>query len=211
MIDDDVFVSLETSLTPDISAFEWDLICWNDHRLLYAQSTYYEFGFQRVWLKQTLNSKGWQFSCPLKFIGSLPESLTQGLLVGKFLVGGLGVVRLDASTWNRNRVIVYIFKFKEMFERLSLKSVAWVAETNLALRALGAVAQQPLDTGTRSLTLNKIIRVDWSFERVTFHFAATDLTGVAAVAPAGPVECVFFRTLFCAPWCGTCTEMARQT
>ena len=41
-------------------------------------------------LKQTLNSKGWEFSCPLKCIGSLPESLTQGLLVGKLLVGGLG-------------------------------------------------------------------------------------------------------------------------
>jgi len=27
----------------------------------------------------------------MKFIGSLPESLTQGLLVGKLLVGGLGV------------------------------------------------------------------------------------------------------------------------
>ena len=30
----------------------------------YAQSAYYEFGFQRVSLKQTLNSKGWEFSCP---------------------------------------------------------------------------------------------------------------------------------------------------
>ena len=27
----------------------------------------------------------------INFIGSLPESLTQGLLVGKLLVGGLGV------------------------------------------------------------------------------------------------------------------------
>ena len=33
----------------------------------------------------------WEFSCPLNFVGSLPESLTQGLLVGKLLVGGLGV------------------------------------------------------------------------------------------------------------------------
>ena len=57
----------------------------------YAQSTYQEFRFQRVWLKQTLNSKGWEFSCPYKSIGSLPESLTQELLVGKLLVGGLGV------------------------------------------------------------------------------------------------------------------------
>ena len=51
----------------------------------------------RVWvsegLTQTLNSKGWEFSCPYNFIGSLPESLTQGLLVGKLLVGGLGVTR----------------------------------------------------------------------------------------------------------------------
>ena len=59
--------------------------------IYYAQSAYQEFGLRRVWLKQTLNSKGWEFSCPLKFIGSLPESLTQGLLVGKLLVGGLGV------------------------------------------------------------------------------------------------------------------------
>ena len=57
----------------------------------YAQSAYWEFGFRRVWLKQTLNSKGWEFPCPSNFIGSLPESLTQGLLVGKLLVGGLGV------------------------------------------------------------------------------------------------------------------------
>ena len=42
-------------------------------------------------LKQTLNSKGWEFSCPYNFVGSLPESFTQGLLVGKLLVGGLGV------------------------------------------------------------------------------------------------------------------------
>ena len=27
----------------------------------------------------------------MNFIGSLPESLTQGLLIGKLLVGGLGV------------------------------------------------------------------------------------------------------------------------
>ena len=37
------------------------------------------------------NSKGWEFSCPYNFIGSLPESSTRGLLVGKLLVGGLGV------------------------------------------------------------------------------------------------------------------------
>ena len=56
-----------------------------------AQSAYYEFRFQRFWLKQTLNSKGLEVSCLLNFIGSLPESLTQGLLVGKLLIGGLGV------------------------------------------------------------------------------------------------------------------------
>ena len=33
-------------------------------------------------------------SCPLNLIGSLPESLTQGLLVGKLLVGGLGVAHI---------------------------------------------------------------------------------------------------------------------
>ena len=47
--------------------------------------------------KQTLNSKGWEFSCPLNFIGSLPESLTQGLLIGKLLIGGLGVADVWAS------------------------------------------------------------------------------------------------------------------
>ena len=41
--------------------------------------------------KQTLNSKGWELSYPYNCIGSFPESLTQGLLVGKLLVGGLGV------------------------------------------------------------------------------------------------------------------------
>ena len=42
--------------------------------------------------KQTLNSEGWEFSCPYNLIGSLPESLTQGLLIGKLLIGGLGVI-----------------------------------------------------------------------------------------------------------------------
>ena len=31
---------------------------------VYTQSAYQEFGFQRVRLKQTLNSKWWDFSCP---------------------------------------------------------------------------------------------------------------------------------------------------
>ena len=39
-----------------------------------------------------LNSKGWEFSCPLNFVGSLLESLTQGLLIGKLLIGGLGIL-----------------------------------------------------------------------------------------------------------------------
>ena len=47
--------------------------------LYYAQSA--EFGFLR----------GWEFSCPFNFIRGLPESLTQGLLIGKLLTGGLGV------------------------------------------------------------------------------------------------------------------------
>ena len=38
-------------------------------------------------------SKGWEFSCPSNSIGSLSESLTRGLLVGKLFVGGLGVTR----------------------------------------------------------------------------------------------------------------------
>ena len=59
---------------------------------MYAQSPYWEFGFQGVGLKQTLNSKGWELSYPNNCIGSLPESLTQGLLVGKLLIGGLGVI-----------------------------------------------------------------------------------------------------------------------
>ena len=33
----------------------------------------------------------------VEFIGSLPESLTQGLLVGKLLVGGLGVIMSDCG------------------------------------------------------------------------------------------------------------------
>ena len=59
--------------------------------LVRSQSAYWEFRFQRVWLKQTLNSEGWELSYPYNCIGSLPESLTQGLLVGKLLIGGLGV------------------------------------------------------------------------------------------------------------------------
>ena len=55
------------------------------------------------WLKQTLNSKGWEFSCPLNFIGSLPESLTRGLLVGKLLVGGLGVATAGGQTYGTPR------------------------------------------------------------------------------------------------------------
>ena len=38
-----------------------------------------------------LESKGWEFSCPWNLIGSLPENVTQELLVGKLLVGGMGV------------------------------------------------------------------------------------------------------------------------
>ena len=64
---------------------------------IYAQSPYEEFGFRGAWLTQTLNSQGWEFSCPLNLIVSLLESLTQGLLTGKLLVGGLGVVWTD--TW----------------------------------------------------------------------------------------------------------------
>ena len=63
------------------------------YRCIYAQSAYSEFGFQRVLLKQTLNSKGWEFSCPWTLIGGLPESLTQGFSVGKLLIGGPGVKR----------------------------------------------------------------------------------------------------------------------
>ena len=40
-----------------------------------------------------------EFSCPCNFIGSLPESLTQGLLVGKLLVGGLGVSLIRYMFW----------------------------------------------------------------------------------------------------------------
>ena len=35
-------------------------------------------------------------NCQLNCIGSLPESLTQELLVGKLLVGGLGVLATEA-------------------------------------------------------------------------------------------------------------------
>ena len=33
----------------------------------------------------------------VEFIGSLQESLTQGLLVGKLLVGGLGAIGISAD------------------------------------------------------------------------------------------------------------------
>ena len=56
-------------------------------------------GFRMVWVKQTLNSKGWEFSCPFNFIGSLPESSARGLLVGKLLVGGLGVEGNTIGLW----------------------------------------------------------------------------------------------------------------
>ena len=49
----------------------------------------------RAWISEGLtqadSSKGWEFSCLLNLTGSLPESLTQGLLIGKLLIGGLGV------------------------------------------------------------------------------------------------------------------------
>ena len=52
-----------------------------------------------VWISKgltqtTLNSKGWELSYPYNCIGSLLESLTQGLLVGKLLIGGLGVIMI---------------------------------------------------------------------------------------------------------------------
>ena len=48
-------------------------------------------GFRGFDSSRLLILRGGNSSCPLNFIGSLPESLTQGLLVGKLLVGGLGV------------------------------------------------------------------------------------------------------------------------
>ena len=72
----------------------------------FAQSAYQEFGFQRVGLKQTLDSKGREFSCPMNFIGSLPESSTQGLSIGKLLIGGLGALRRFAEeTTNPRRIL----------------------------------------------------------------------------------------------------------
>ena len=47
----------------------------------------------RVWVSEGLTicmcglGLGWEFSCPSNFIGSLPESLTQELLVGGLCVG----------------------------------------------------------------------------------------------------------------------------
>ena len=46
------------------------------------------------------------FSCPLNFIGGLPEDLTRGLLVGNLLVGGLGVVAIVTVVFNSNDVII---------------------------------------------------------------------------------------------------------
>ena len=48
-------------------------------------------GFEGFDSSRLLILKGWEFSCPYNFTGNLPEDLTQGLLVGKLLVGGLGV------------------------------------------------------------------------------------------------------------------------
>ena len=83
--------------------------------MYYARSAYSEFGFQRVWLKQTLNSKGWEFSWSLNFIGSLPEILTQGLLIGQLSIGGLGVGKTGrAASPHTNKicgtsmVIIYV-------------------------------------------------------------------------------------------------------
>ena len=45
-------------------------------------------GFEGLDSSRLLHSKEWEFSCAYNFIASLPESLTQGLLVGKPLVGG---------------------------------------------------------------------------------------------------------------------------
>ena len=61
----------------------------------YGKPTPKSFDF-RGFDSGNLNSKGWKFSCPYNFIGSLPEGLTQGLLVGKLLVGGLGVWETDS-------------------------------------------------------------------------------------------------------------------
>ena len=52
-----------------------------------------------VGLKQTLQFKGWEFSCLYNSIGSLPESSTRGLLVGKLLIGGLGVYVHGGLPW----------------------------------------------------------------------------------------------------------------
>ena len=56
----------------------------------------------RVWVSEGFTQadsyQGWEFECPYDFIGSLPESLTQGLLTGKLLIGGLGVRDKDLYT-----------------------------------------------------------------------------------------------------------------
>ena len=61
---------------------------------LYGQSAYEEFRFQRVWLKQTLTSKGWNSQAHRDFLGISLESLTRAMLVGTMLVGSLGVYRI---------------------------------------------------------------------------------------------------------------------
>ena len=49
------------------------------------------FDFRGFDSSKLLSLRGWELSYPYNCIGSLPESLTQGLLAGKLLVGGLGV------------------------------------------------------------------------------------------------------------------------
>ena len=48
--------------------------------------------FQGVWLEHNLNLKGWNSHVPRDFLGVLPESLSQAMLVGTMLVGRLNVI-----------------------------------------------------------------------------------------------------------------------
>ena len=62
------------------------LVTWRDLQHMILHWHLRPVRLLRVWI-----SEGWELSCPLNLIGSLRESSTRGLLVGKLLVGGLGV------------------------------------------------------------------------------------------------------------------------
>ena len=73
----------------------------------YAQSAYKEFGFQRVWLKQTLNCQGWEFSCPYKFYRESPGKFDSRTLSRETLSRWTGRRALHVRARAQNVAISY--------------------------------------------------------------------------------------------------------